>query len=540
MKQVDGLTFWEARAPKPRRERHFDNRDVLCFPDAPGSFAKLFIDAVAKNPHGDAVVCGDERLTWNALDERVRRVATGLSRRGVGKGDRVALLLSNRAEFVIAMFAVTCLGAIFVPMNIREQKPELQYVLNHCGAILLIHDADLLERLPASVDVPSLLSRISVGGAGGPDDFTELQNDAPLAEHVSLAADDTAAIVYTSGTTGRPKGAMLSGLGIVHGALHYKYAMELTSEDRSIAAVPLSHVTGLTALVAAMTACAGAILILREFKVEAFLSLAEKERMTHTVIVPAMYNLCLVRADMGKSNLSAWRIGGYGGAPMSAATIAKLANVLPGLKLMNLYGATETTAPATIMPPDKTYERPDSVGLPVACAEISIMNDVGQEVPAGESGEIWIKGPSVSPGYWNDAAATEKEFTQGYWHSGDIGSMDAGGYVQVLDRKKDLINRGGYKIYSAEVESVMLEHNDVVEAVVVGTPCAVLGERAHAFVTLKNAALSAEELRAFCAERLSDYKVPESFTILNDPLPRNANGKVLKRVLRDRLIGKAD
>jgi acyl-CoA synthetase (AMP-forming)/AMP-acid ligase II len=506
-----------------RYEAHFGDRVVRCFPERPHSFYEVFTEAVERNADGEALVCGDERLTWKALEERVARVAGGLSLRKIGRGDRVALLLGNRIEFVVTLFAAARLGAIAVPLNVREQRPELAYVLQHCGASLVVCETELAERLP------ELPHRIAV------KDFSVLLEDAS-SEPVAVQEEDTAALLYTSGTTGRPKGAMLSHLGIVHSAMHYERGMGLTAADRAIAAVPLSHVTGLIALIATMARCAGTLVLLPAFKAVDFLALAARERMTHTVLVPAMYNLCLLQPDFERHDLSGWRIGGYGGAPMPLPTIARFAEKLPRLGLMNLYGATETTSPATMMPAHETARRSDSVGLAVPCGEIAVMDDAGREVAPGEPGELWIKGPMVVRGYWNDPAATGREFSGGFWRSGDIGSVDAQGFVYVFDRKKDLINRGGYKVYSAEVESVLLEHPGLVEAAVVAVPCPVLGERVHAFVTLRDpGGVTGKALQAFCAERLADYKVPESFTLRSEPLPRNANGKVLKRALREEL-----
>src|SRR5690606_38129376 len=266
-----------------------------------------------------------------------------------------------------------------------------------------------------------------------------------------------------------------------------------------------------------------------------FLALAARERLTHTIMVPAMYNLCLLQPDFTAFDLSAWRVGGYGGAPMPQATIAGLAKTLPQLGLMNAYGATETTSPTTIMPPEHTAAHSDSVGLEAPCAEVIVVDADGREVPRGEAGELWIRGPMVVPGYWNNPDATAREFTAGYWHSGDIGSVDAGGFVRVFDRVKDMINRGGYKIFSVEVENVLSDHPGVLESAIVGRACPVLGERVHAFVARREAGLGENDLKAFCAARLADYKIPETLTLLDEPLPRNANGKLLKRVLRDSL-----
>jgi acyl-CoA synthetase (AMP-forming)/AMP-acid ligase II len=311
--------------------------------------------------------------------------------------------------------------------------------------------------------------------------------------------------------------------------------MGLTSADRSIAAVPLAHVTGVIANITTMARCAGALIIVPEFKAADFLQVAARERATQTVMVPAMYNLCLLQADIEACDLSAWRIGGYGGAPMPTATIERLAQKVPGLKLVNAYGATETTSPSTIMPPELTAANLDSVGLPCPGAQIIVVDDQGRELPRGTVGEIWIHGGSIIKGYWNNAKATAESFTGGFWHSGDLGSIDAQGFVRVFDRQKDMINRGGHKIYSAEVESVLAAHPDVVESAIIARPCPVLGERVHAVVVTRNPELESHVLRKLCATQLSDYKVPETVELTNEPLPRNANGKVMKKLLRERL-----
>lgn len=528
-----------AQAPQTRLEVHFGDRVVRCFAERPPHLDAVLRAAVERNPDGEAYVAGDERLTWAAFHDRAGKAAAALADRGVRTGDRVALLLGNRLEFIVASFAAWRLGAIIVPLNVRYQKPELAYALGDCAASTLIHEADVAARLPADADVPALRRRIAVGGAETPgsEPFQALLGGAAAAPPAEIAEEDTAAILYTSGTSGHPKGAMLTHLNIVHSSMHYELHMGLTSRDRSVAAVPLSHVTGLVAQVTTMARCAGTLAVLPAFKAADFLALAERERMTHTLIVPAMYNLCLLQAGFGDRDLSAWRIGGYGGAPMPEATIAALARQLPGLALMNAYGATETTSPATLMPGSETAAHADSVGKAVLCAELAVMDDDGREVPPGRAGEIWIKGPMVVKAYWNAPEATAASFTDGYWRSGDVGSIDGGGFVRILDRKKDVINRGGYKVFTAEVENVLSLHPGVLECAVVAKPCPVLGERVHAFVTWRDPAVTAGELARYCAERLADYKVPETFTLDASPLPRNANGKVMKRLLRDRVAG---
>jgi O-succinylbenzoic acid--CoA ligase len=308
--------------------------------------------------------------------------------------------------------------------------------------------------------------------------------------------------------------------------------MRLQPDDRSALAVPGSHVTGLIATIASMWHVGGTVVIVPEFKAEAFVQLLAQERVTHTLLVPAMYRLCLMSETFGRADLSRWRVGGYGGAPMPEATIAALAAQLPGLTLLNAYGATETTSPATLMPHGPAGGRADSVGVPLPCADIRVMDDAGRELPPGEVGELWIGGPMVVPGYWADPEATAASFTAGHWHSGDLGSIDADGYVRILDRKKDMLNRGGYKIYSVEVENVLMAWPGMTEAAVVGVPCPVLGERVHAVVHAPGVEPDDAALRAHCAQRLADYKVPETIAWRTEPLPRNANGKVMKRLLR--------
>jgi long-chain acyl-CoA synthetase len=518
--------------PPMRREARFGDRVVPAFCERSKNIWAMVSDAALKNPDGEALVCGDRRMSWREVAQQSAGVAAGLRRMGLQRGDRVALLLGNRTEFVLALFAAAKLGAITVLLSTRQQKPEIAYVLNDCGARLLIHEAALVDRLPDARDVPDLKYTIPV------DDFGASLFSAPGGNEASdetadVREEDTAMILYTSGTTGRPKGAMLAHCNVIHSAMIFEACLALTSADRSIAAVPLGHVTGVVANVMTMVCCAGALIIMAEFKAAEYLKIAARERVTYTVMVPAMYNLCLLQPDFDSCDLSSWRIGGFGGAPMPVATIERLSTKLPGLKLMNCYGATETTSPSTIMPGELTAAHLDSVGLPCPGAQIIVVDADGHELPRGEIGEIWIHGGSVIKGYWNNPKATAESFTGGFWHSGDLGSIDARNLVRVFDRQKDMINRGGLKIYSAEVESVLAGHPAVVESAIIAKPCPVLGERVHAVIVIRDGSISSETLRAWCAERLSDYKVPETIDLTAEPLPRNANGKVMKRQLRE-------
>jgi long-chain acyl-CoA synthetase len=520
--------------PAMRHEARFGDRVVLAFIERSKSIWEMVESAAARNPDGEALICGERRLNWREVHERSARIAAGLETLGLKPGDRIAVLLGNRVEFVLTLFAAAHLGLVTVLLSTRQQKPEIAYVLTDCGAKLLVHEAALADRLPDARDVPDLMHRIAVDEDARRSEFSALADHPPRSAPTAVDEEDTAMILYTSGTTGRPKGAMLAHCNIVHSAMVFETGMQLTSADRSIAAVPLAHVTGIIANIMSMTRCAGALIIMTEFKAAEYLKVTERERITQTLMVPAMYNLCLLQAAFDSFDLSSWRIGGFGGAPMPVATIERLAAKIPGLKLINAYGATETTSPSTMMPGELTAAYLDSVGLPCPGARMVVMDAQGRELPRGEIGEIWIGGAQVIKGYWNNPKATAESFTGGFWHSGDLGSIDADNFVRVFDRQKDMINRGGLKIYSAEVESVLAGHGSVVESAIIAKPCPVLGERVHAVVVTRDG-VSSEALRAWCAERLSDYKVPETIVLTMEPLPRNANGKVMKRQLREGL-----
>ena len=532
------MNWSHSSIPPMRLEARFGDRAVPAFVDRPASIWAMIADAAARNPEGEAIICGERRMTWREVAAQSADLAAGFAKLGLVPGDRVAVLLGNRTEFVLTMFAAAHAGLVTVLLSVRQQKPEIAYVLTDCGARLLVHEAALADRIPDVRDVPDLKHRIAVDDEKDRSQFPALLGNAGVPGPAKVGEEDTAMILYTSGTTGKPKGAMLAHCNVVHSSMVFEACLQLTEADRSIAAVPLGHVTGVVANITTMARCAGTLIIMPEFKAAEYLKLAARERVTYTVMVPAMYNLCLLQPDFDSYDLSSWRIGGFGGAPMPIATIEKLAAKIPGLQLANCYGATETTSPSTMMPAAFVASHIDSVGLPCPGATIIAVDAAGRELPRGEIGEIWIHGGSVIKGYWNNPTATAENFTGGFWHSGDLGSIDKDNFVRVFDRQKDMINRGGLKIYSAEVESVLAGHPAVVESAIIAKPCPVLGERVHAVVVTRSS-VERKMLQAWCAERLSDYKVPETMDLWTDPLPRNANGKVIKRQLRERIAAQS-
>jgi long-chain acyl-CoA synthetase len=519
-----------------RLETHYDGRQMACFSERPETLNAMFADLVRRFPDRQAIV--DERpITYRELDGLAGAIAANLDAIGVTRGDRVALFLGNCWEFLAVLLACTRLGAIVVPIGTRQKSEELQFLLNDCTAKVLIFEADLAANVPAQDAVKSLEHLFFVHGMadfGWP--LTELvAKNRPAPAEQTISQEETAVILYTSGTTGRPKGAELTHLGIIHSALTFARCLGLSHEDRGLVAVPLSHVTGLVGVAFSTLIVGGAVVLMRQaYKTPDFLALASREKISFSVVVPTIYTLCVMDKNIESYDLSAWRLGCFGGAPMPVATIEMLSQKLPHLTLVNAYGATETTSPATIMPPAEGRAHADCVGQVVPCGEVKVMNEKGEPVAPGVQGELWIKGPMVVPRYWQRSDANKSEFVDGFWRSGDIGAIDADGFIRLFDRRKDMINRGGFKIFSAEVENVLSHLDGVLECAIIGRPDSVLGERVHAFVVPANdARLSEDMVRDFCASRLSDYKVPETITIRAEPLPRNANGKLQKEVLRD-------
>lgn len=514
---------------KLRKEMHH-GRVVSCHADRPADLFAMFAQAVRRAPDAIALVDGEQRWSYAALAARVERCAARLCALGLVAGDRIGILLDNRADYTTLLIASARIGTIAVPMNVRQRAPETAYALEDSGAVAIVYEDALGAQLPDRAGLPRVRHWLPYAAEAA--SWAGHSDAASMPERSAVGEDDPFCILYTSGTTGRPKGAVLTHLGIISGCIGSQRHLGLADGESMILSVPASHVTGILLVLMLSVRVAGKVVMQRGFKARAFLEMAQAERMSYAIMVPAMYKLCLMEPDYAAFDLSSWRIGAYGGAPMAEASIDALARETPQLTLINIYGSTETTSPAVMMPPGEGPRRPDKVGRALPYADILIMDADGRECPAGEQGEIWIAGPMTVPRYWNNPEATEKNFVGGYWKSGDIGTMDEDGYIRVLDRMKDMINRGGFKIYSVEVENALMAHEQVAEAVVIGRPCPVLGERVEAFVVTRSA-VDGTGLRAFCADRLSDYKVPDHVYIVDGPLPRNANGKLLKNVVRE-------
>jgi long-chain acyl-CoA synthetase len=502
-------------------------RLVRCYANRAPDVASMLRATFSGAGNKTAVATGATRTNYREFGALAETLAANLARVGVKQGDRVAVMAPNGLEAILAVAAIALLGAALVPVGTRLKLPEIAHIFADSEPIAILHSLEFSTELPTIG--PSAHLRL----AFGTPIWDSLLEPHPANEPVrpELVESDIFGILYTSGTTGRPKGATLTHLNVVHSCMHWQAVHHLSEEERTLLCVPWSHVAGLCGVVLPFLAMGGTIATLNEFKRREFLQLAQKERISHALMVPAMYGLCLLEPDLGTFDLSSWRLGVYGSSPMPEPTIRRFAEIFPRLQMCNAYGATETTSPATIMPPGDGVTHSESIGKVVPCGDIRVMDDQGREVGPGEEGELWIGGPMVVPGYWRDPDANASSFAGGYWRSGDIGAIDADGYVRIADRKKDMINRGGFKVYPAEVENVLAAFDGVVEAAVIGRPDEVLGESVIAFLSV-NKEIGVQEIRAFCRDRMADYKLPEQVVIGRDALPRNANGKIQKAELR--------
>lgn len=519
----------------------YGDRIMACRQDAAANLDRMLVSAAT--PRANMPAVSDERriLTHEALQHRVGQIAAALRAQGLGPGDRIALFAGNGTDFIASIFGIWRLGAIAVPIGARQTAAELTYMLSDCQAAALMFDSGLAAHVPQAGAVPSvrLFVALDDGAAAAAEGLPPgtwpldalLAGHAPLTEPSPAGQQDAACIMYTSGTTGRPKGAVLSHLGFWHVARNYVLSFGYRPDDRMLLVIPGTHISGLLGIVVVMAQVGGCVVCRRAFRAADILDTIEAEAVTAALMVPAMYNLLLLEPDLTARDLSQWRIGHFGGAAMAEASIMRLARALPGLQLYNGFGATETSSAVTLTGALAPGDALDTVGQILPGVDIRVLDPEGRELPPGTPGELWISGPGNAIGYWGNPEATRASFVGGYWRSGDIGSVDATGAVRVFDRIKDMINRGGYKVYCVELENVIHALPEVIEVAAVASPCEVLGERVHVFLHAR-APLDAETVRAHCAQHLADYKLPDFVTRMPDPLPRNLNGKLVKEPLR--------
>ncbi|MFI9561660.1 class I adenylate-forming enzyme family protein [Nonomuraea endophytica] len=524
---------------------------VRTWKHAPGHFRALL---EMSRFHGEKVflVYEDEHITF---EEHFRRAATLANRLvtdyGVAKGDRVAIAMRNYPEWVVSFSAALAAGAIAVPLNAWWTEQELAYGVQDSGAKVLIADGERAARL-AGTGVPLIVTRgqAPAGARSFGEVMGEVAADVTLPA-VELGPDDPATIFYTSGTTGKPKGALGSHRNLGQSPMTVAYgllrAVALAGKDIGAAAgvrrvtlltVPLFHVTGCFSALTTTMFSGGGLVLMYKWDAGQALELIEREKVTAMIGVPTNAWQLMSHADFGKRDLSSLTTLGYGGAPAPPKLLERINENMPERSASNGYGMTETTALAVGNGGPDYQAKPDSIGLPSAVVDVRVVDPMGEVLAAGEVGELCVRGPNVIMGYWNKPQATAETFVGGWLHTGDLARIDEEGFVYIVDRAKDMVIRGGENVYCAEVEAALFEHPAVDDAAVIGVPHDELGEEVGAVLRLKpGTATTAEEVRSFLAERIAKFKIPAHFWFRDDELPRNPGGKILKTHLRREVLG---
>jgi len=520
----------------------------------------------AGRAHGERIflVYEDERVSFEAFHRAVANLAKEFAAQGVTKGDRVAIVMRNLPEWVVAFYAGACLGAIVTPLNAWWTGPELEYGLTDSGAKVVVLDAERYERLTEHLPNCKDLVRVYVSRESDEiahPEVTKLEDvlgdanswanlpDLPLPD-VEIDQDDDATIFYTSGTTGKPKGALGTHRGVnsniltagAAGARRFLRRGEMPPapdpdgpQRSSLISVPFFHVTGCFAVLNPSLFGGAKLVMMHKWDAVRAFELIEREKIQSAGGVPTIAWQLIEHPARANYDLSSLESVAYGGAPSAPELVRRLSETFPKSQPGQGWGMTETCATVTSNGAEDYVNRPDSCGPAAPVAELKIVDpaDGVTELPIGAVGELWAKGPMVVKGYWNKPEATAQTFVDGWVRTGDLARLDEEGFCFIIDRAKDMLIRGGENIYCVEVENVLYDHPAVMDAAIVGVPHRTLGEEPAAVVTLKpGAEVTEQELRAHVAEHLAAFKVPIAVKFWHETLPRNANGKILKNELK--------
>lgn len=498
-----------------------------------------------KFPDHEAFVIQGRRLSYQYLDRRVNQLANALSARGVARGDKIAVLMRNRQEVLQTFFAVAKLGAVNVPVNIRLTAAEILYILNNSKTRVLFVEGEFLgvvEKIAADLSCVEEIILVGDPGSRGYAQFDEIvragHSDRPP---VYIDDEDEAFIIYTAGTTGKPKGALLTHKNMISNSLDIIHENNLSHPRRPdlpylqpkiLTVAPLFHVAGIINIIRTMIE--KKTIVLMDFDPEGILKTIESEKITYIFLVPTMWRILLGNPHLGDYDVSSIRIAGYGADAIENSLKERILEHFPNAGLFEAFGQTEMSATTTFMKHQDALRKEGSVGLPLRMLSMRLVDGDMNDVALGEVGEIVYRGPGMFKGYYNNPEETAKAFEGGWFHSGDLGKMDREGFLTIVDRKKDMILSGGENIYSAEIEAVLQDHPDVQEAAVIGVPDAKWGQAVKAYVVLgTDNAVSYDDLIEFCTQHLARFKRPKQVEFI-DALPRSATGKVLKKVLREK------
>lgn len=484
----------------------------------------------------EAVVAGDRRLNYRQLNQRVNCLAHALQDLGLKHGDRCAMLAYNSIEYVEVIFAVAKLGLILVPLNWRLSPIELAFNLSDSGTQTLIYDAEfetVANELKAQTSLTRFISIETHNTTPGPKTYAQLLDGQSAAEPrpdkpVTLTTPHI--IMYTAGTTGRPKGAVLSQGASFYNALNLMLDMHFTSQDRNLAVLPMFHIGGIGLFTLPMLYAGGTVVIQRTFDPAEALRLLRAENITLFFGVAAVFLFLIQHPDFNADAFAATRVVMSGGAPLPVSLVRQYNDA--GIILQQGFGMSEAAPSISTLSKERAIEKAGSIGRALFHVDTRIVDDEINDMPVGEVGELVIRGPNLMQGYWNSPEATDDAFAGGWFHTGDLARMDADGDLTIVDRKKDMFISGGENVYPAEIENAIFELPQIAEAAVIGVKHQKWGEVGCALVVLKpDARLGAEEVIAFLKERLAKFKVPKKIQFV-EQLPRNAAGKVLKNELR--------
>jgi acyl-CoA synthetase (AMP-forming)/AMP-acid ligase II len=475
-------------------------------------------------------------VTYGEFAELVEGAAAWLTEQGLRPGDRLAVAAGNGLDAAVAIWACARGGFVYVGLPTNLRAPQWAFMLRHSAAVLALGQPNLVPTLAdaaAQANLPSGRAIPLVDHLTGRR--LSWRTDGPMPD-----PDATYAVVYTSGTTGHPKAARVCHRMTMHAAGFYQHALGLRPSDRTAIHLPFYYVSGHITQLNPIMAAGGSAIVMPEFSAAELVRLIRDEGVTVLDVVPAIFARLLLEPGFALPGCAGLRVAAYGGAPMPAATLAAITARLPGLQLCEVYGMSETAGVISAVTDQRHQPATGSVGYPIPGVQVRIVDESGADVPAGESGEIWVAGPVVTPGYLGDAAATAAAITDGWLHTGDNGRINSDGSLTVLDRKKDMIIRGGVKIYPAQVEALLLEHPSVADAAVIGAADPLAGERVVAFlVAADESRIDRTAIRRWVGSRLATHAVPARI-LLVDRLPRVPTGKVDKAALRRQLTAESE
>lgn len=514
------------------------------------NISELLTITCAIVPEREAVIFEGKRFTYAQLQERVFRLADALAGLGVGRGDRVATIQVNCNEHIEALFATAFLDAVYVPLNFRAKKEELTFMINDAEPRTLLVGKRYWPLIDSIRPQLKTVEHI-IALEGHYDEWlhydTVLEGGRPEERFPQADEDDLAMLLFTAGTTGFPKGVMLTHNSFTSYILANVEPADPEAEEKNLLTVPLYHVAGVQAVLASVYG-GRTLVVQRQFEPKEWMELVQRERVTRAMMVPTMLKMLMDHPEFKNYDLSSLKVITYGAAPMPVSVLRRALQEFPGTRFINAFGQTETAATITMLPPEdheidtsappeeveKKLRRLSSIGKPLPDVEVRIVDEEGNDVPVGQVGEIVARGPRLMKGYWKREEATRQTIRGGWLYTGDLGYMDEDGYIYLAGRAKDFIKRGGEMISPEEVEQVLMSHPAVDDAAVIGVPDEEWGERVRAVVVLKpGASVTEEELIEFCRQRLASFKKPESVVFVEE-LPRNPMGKVLKRVLREK------